>query len=101
MQVNVDVTSGPAGGTQVPDLTTPLGNTSGTIPGVVTISAHPTDNRAVILTPPEAGMSNGGAQSINIDTSPNADVFLRIDVRTSVPPITRAVSFRSSGPVTP
>lgn len=99
IQIVVNVFSGPNG--ENPDSALPLniGGTEQVLPGIGTLTLHPTNPRAVIFTPAATGA--GGSSSFNVSTTPSADDPLSIDVSVSVAPSKIRVTYQSHGPVQP
>lgn len=99
IQIVANVFSGPNGDN--PDSVLPLniGGPSQVLPGIGTLTLHPTNPRAVIFTPATTGA--GGSSSFSVGTTPNADDPLSIDVSVSVPPNKIRVTYQSHGPVQP
>ncbi len=104
VQVPVLVLAGPD--SDQPDIAATITTNQGGIPiGIATIAAHPTNARAVILTP---GGSPGGSASAPLSffvvSSPAAQVNLQVNFSVSVPPSIRQVVYDAAigyGPVQP
>jgi hypothetical protein len=93
VQINVDCFQGPGGAT--PDTTSTLGVGTSAAPNVATIALHPTNPRAVIVTPGTAE----GQLSLFVNETPAANVNLQVNVQVAAPPVSRQIKFRDFGPV--
>lgn len=93
VQINVDCLQGPGG--TLPDNTSTLGVAASSAPSVATIAKHPTDPRAVIVTPG----SSAGQLALNVFETPGANVNLQVNVDVAAPPALRQIKYNSHGPV--
>lgn len=95
VQVNVDAFAGPGG--SEPDTTSTLVAGGSAAPAIATMAVHPTNPRAVIVTPG----SSPGSLALFVSESPAADVNLQVNVQVDDPPNLRQLKYASHGPVTP
>jgi hypothetical protein len=92
-QVNVEALRGPGGTT--PDTTSTL-TVNDLAPGIASIALHPTNPRAVVITP---GGTPAAALSLFVAESPSADINLEIRLVVVAPPSLRQIVYVSHGPV--
>ncbi len=92
-QVEVDCFSGPGGAT--PDLTSTL-QVFDNAPTIASIALHPTNPRAVIITP---GSVPSAAFPMFVSESPSADINLQINLVVEAPPALRQIVYKTHGPV--
>lgn len=96
VQVNVDVFTGVNGDQMDPSAALSLPNPNG-FSSVATIALHPSDPRAVIVTPAASG--NGGTAGLLVNEVGGATNPLQVNVSVTVQPMVKQVVFKSSGPV--
>jgi hypothetical protein len=92
-QVNVACLAGPGGTT--PDTTSTL-QVNDVAPATASIALHPTNPRAVIITPgpvPSLGLT------LFVSESPSAEINLQINIVVEAPPMLRQIVYVSHGPV--
>lgn len=95
VQINVDAFAGPGG--TVPDTTSTLVPGASAAPQIATMAAHPTNPRAVVVTPG----ASPGTLTIFVSESPSADVNLQVNLDVQQPPALRQLKYASHGPVQP
>lgn len=95
VQVNVQALKGPGG--SIVDATSALQVAPSAALAIATIATHPSDPRAVIITPGSAP----GSMSLFVSESPSADVNLQVDIEVVEPPALREIVYVGHGPVVP
>jgi|ERR1043166_9159913 hypothetical protein len=93
VQINVECHQGPNG--SIVDTTSTLRVQPSQAPTIATIAVHPTDPRAVVVTPG----GTAGPLALFVNEDPPADRNLQVNVEVVQPPSVREIVFLGSGPV--
>lgn len=94
VQVNIDTFTGPL--SDQLETTSALTVTASQAPSIATIALHPTNPRAVIVTPG----TSAGSIAMFVSETPAPATNLAVNVQTTLPPNVRQVAYNSHGPVT-
>lgn len=93
VQINVECHQGP-GGSQL-DTSSTLAVNASPAPGIATIATHPTNSRAVVVTPG----GSAGTLSLFVSSTPGADKNLEVRLQVDPPPLLREIVYLGHGPV--